>query len=120
MTFPYMLLFRGTDWDKGLSPEEIQNQMNRWTVWFDGLTKQGKATLGQPLLNDVRIVSGKNRQKVLDGPFKESKEAIAGYIFLRVADLDEATTIAKQCPGLDNEMIVEIRPINEGIGRGPA
>jgi hypothetical protein len=119
-TYQYMLLFRGTHWDKGLSPEDIQNVLSRWTAWFDGLTQQGKAKLGQPLMNDARIVSGRKGQNVVDGPFKESKEAVAGYILLRVADIEEATEIAKQCPGLDTDMSVEIRPINEDMGRGPA
>ena len=116
----YMLLFRGTHWDKDLSAEQIQNVMIRWTDWFDGLTRQGKAKLGQPLLNDARIVSGAQGWSVVDGPFKESKEAIAGYILLQVTDFEEATAIAKQCPGLDNDMSVEIRPIDGSIGRGPA
>jgi hypothetical protein len=116
----YMLLFRGTDWDNRLSPEEIQNVMSRWIAWFDDLIEQGKAKLGQPLMNDARIVSGREGQSLVDGPFTESKEAIAGYILLRVADFDEATTIARQCPGLDQGMSVEIRPINEEIGQGPA
>jgi hypothetical protein len=55
----------------------------------------------------------------VDGPFTESKEAVAGYILLRVVDLDEATEIAKECPGLGCGMSVEIRPISEDMGRGP-
>ena len=120
VTSPFMLLFRGTDWDSGLSAEEIQRTMSRWTAWFDRLTNEGKAKIGQPLTNDGKIVSGKNGLVVVDGPFAESKEAIAGYILLRVAGLDEATEIAKECPGLDYGISVEVRPISEEIGRGPA
>jgi hypothetical protein len=116
---PFMLLFRGTDWDRGLSPEEIEQTLRRWTAWFDRLTANGKAKLGQPLTNEGIIVTGKKGLVVVDGPFTESKEAVAGYIFLRVADLDEATEIARECPGLDYGMSVEIRPISEEIGRGP-
>ena len=118
-TSPFMLLFRGTDWDRGLSPEAIEQTMRRWTAWFDRLTADGKGKLGQPLTNDGKIVTGKKGLVVVDGPFTESKEAVAGYILLRVADLDEATEIAKECPGLDYGMSVEIRPISEQIGRGP-
>ncbi len=118
-TSPFILLFRGTDWDRGLSSEEIQQTLSRWTVWFDRLTADGKAKLGQPLVNDGKIVAGKQGLMVVDGPFTESKEAVAGYILLRVVDLDEATEIAKECPGLDCGMSVEIRPISEDMGRGP-
>jgi hypothetical protein len=116
---PFILLFRGTDWDRGLSAEEIQQTMSRWSAWFDRLTNEGKAKLGQPLTSAGKIVSGKKGLAVVDGPFTESKEAVAGYILLRVADLDAATKIAKECPGLDFGMSVEIRSISEEIGRGP-
>jgi hypothetical protein len=112
-TSEYMLLFRGTDWDRGLSSEEIENVMNRWIVWFDRLTEQGKATAGQPLTDQGRVISGKKGQTVLDGPFAESKEAVAGYILVRVNNLDEATEIAKECPGLDYGISVEVREVDQ-------
>jgi hypothetical protein len=80
---PFILLFRGTDWDRGLSAEQIQQTTSLWTAWFDRLTSEGKAKLGQPLTNDGKIVSGKKGVAVVDGPFTESKEAVAGYILLR-------------------------------------
>jgi hypothetical protein len=119
-TSGYMLLFRGTHWDKDLSPEEIQEVMSRWTAWFDRLTQQGKAKAGQPLTNEGKIVSGKKGRSVADGPFVESKEAIAGYIFLQVKDLNEAAKIAKDCPGLEFGMSVEVRAVDEQMGRAPA
>src|SRR6266576_2759491 len=118
-TSPFMLLFRGTHWDKDLSPQEVQNVMDRWIAWFDRLSDQGKAKAGQPLTNVGKIVSGRKGQMVADGPFAESKEAVAGYILLRVADLDEAAEVAKECPGLDYGITVEVRPVDEQIGRGP-
>jgi hypothetical protein len=118
-TSQYMLLFRGIAWDDGISPEEVQSVLDRWDAWFDRLTQEGKATLGQPLTHDGTVVSGGKGQKVVDGPFAESQEAVAGYILLRVASLEEATAIAKECPGLEYGMSVEVRPIDESMGRGP-
>jgi hypothetical protein len=117
-TSEYMLLFRGMHWDKNLSPEEIQNVMSRWIVWFDRLTQEGKAKAGQPLTEKGKIISGKKGQKVVDGPFAESKESIAGYILLQAATLDEAVKIAKECPGLDYGISVEVRLVDQQIGRG--
>jgi hypothetical protein len=117
---PYMLLFRGTHWDQGLPSEEVEQVMSRWIAWFDRLTQQGKAKAGQPLTNEGKIVAGKKGRTVADGPFAESKEAIAGYIFLQVDSLDEAVEIAKECPGLDYDISVEVRPVNQQMGRGPA
>lgn len=118
-TSGYLLLFRGTHWDRSFSPEKAQEITDRWIAWFDRLTEQGKAKAGQPLADEGKIVSGRKGQAVADGPFAESKEAIAGYIFLQVASLDEAVEIAKGCPGLDYDVSVEVRPVNEQIGRAP-
>ncbi len=67
----YLLLFRGTDWHKGLSREQIQGVSTRWRVWFDRLIQEGKAKAGQPLVSEGRVVSGKHGRVVLDGPFAE-------------------------------------------------
>jgi len=112
----YMLLFRGMDWDRGLSPEEIQNVMSRWIAWFDRLTEQGKARAGQPLTDKGKVISGKKGQTVSDGPFAESKETVAGYILLQADNLDEAVAIAKECPGLDYGISVEVRLVDQQIG----
>ncbi len=108
----YMLLFRGMDWDRDLSPEEIQNVMSRWIAWCDRLAEQGKARAGQPLTDKGKVISGKRGQTVLDGPFAESKETVAGYIMLQVDNLDEAVEIAKECPGLDYGISVEVRLVD--------
>jgi hypothetical protein len=113
MNKEYMLLFRGTDWTKGLSPEQIQTTMNQWKGWFEGLKNEGKLKGGQPLEREGKLVSGKKGRIVADGPFAESKEAIGGYFMLDVGSLDEAVAIAKNCPGLDYGIAVEVRPVAE-------
>jgi len=106
----YMLLFRGTELRKSLSPEEMQRVSEEWMAWFRRLTEQGKAVAGNPLDREGKIVSGKDRI-VSDGPFAESKEAIGGYFLLDVATLDEAVAIARECPGLPYGIRVEVRPV---------
>lgn len=110
-TSEYLLLFRGNDWDKGLSPEQLQKVVSDWAAWFDRLTQEGKCKGGHPLQEEGKLVSGKNGRIVVDGPFAESKEAIGGYFYLQVGDIDEAVEIAKQCPGLEYGCIVEVRPV---------
>src|SRR5216683_1848490 len=109
----YMLLFRGNEWHKDLSPEEIQKVVSQWKGWFNRLTAQGKAIAGNPLEREGKVVSGKNGRVVADGPFAESKEAIGGYFLLQVKSLDEAVAIAKECPGLAYGAVVEVRPVAE-------
>jgi len=111
-TSEYMLLFRGAQWDKGLSPEDIQKIMSQWNNWFERLTLQGKVKSAHPLERKGKIVSGKGRT-VADGPFAESKEAIGGYFLLVLDDFNEALEIAKECPALEYGMTVEVRPVAE-------
>jgi hypothetical protein len=107
----YMLIFRGTDWSKGLSLEEMQQVGEKWMAWFKGLMDSGQAIAGNPLEKEGKIVSGRNGKVVSDGPFAESKEAIGGYFLLKVDSLDEAVAIAQQCPGLSYGLRVEVRPV---------
>jgi hypothetical protein len=110
-TSEYMLLFRGTDWHLDLSPEEIQQVVNKMKSWFERLTAEGKAKAGKPLFHEGKIVSQKNGQSVTDGPFAETKEAIGGFFLLEVSGLDEATKIAKEFPCLEYGATVEVRPV---------
>src|SRR6202045_2674946 len=110
-TGEYMLLFRGTQWDKGLSPQELQQVMDKVTAWAEGLQGQGKARVGQSLGAQGRIVSGKKGGFVADGPFAESKEAIGGYLVLRADDLNEAVEIARSNQILEDGVTFEVRPV---------
>lgn len=110
-TSEYLFLFRGSDWDKGLTPEQLQTTMNQFVAWFERLQQQGKVKAGQPLEREGRFISGKNGRTVADGPFTESKEAIGGYFLVQAADFDEAVALARQCPVLEHGSTVEVRPV---------
>jgi hypothetical protein len=110
-TSEYLLLFRGTDWDRSMSPAEMQQTMSRFLAWFERLSADGTLKAGQPLTEEGRIVSGKSGRTVVDGPFAESKEAIGGYFLIGAASLDEAVEIAQQCPMLEFGVDVEVRHI---------
>ncbi len=109
----YLLLFRGNMWDRGLSPEQLQKVVSDWFAWFERLKDEGRCTGGHPLEKEGKIVSGKQGRTVADGPFAESKEAVGGYFYLQVSDIDEAIEIARQCPGLEYGAVVEVRPVAE-------
>jgi hypothetical protein len=107
-----MLLFRGNEWYKQHSPEEMQKVVEQWMAWFNRLTEEGKAVEGNPLESEGKLVSAKNgRITVADGPFAESKEAIGGYFLLKVDTCEEAVAIAEECPGLRYGAVVEVRPV---------
>ena len=110
----YLLLFRGNTWEDGLPPEELKQVVTRWYEWYQRLAAEGKCLGGLPLLDKGKLVSGRNGRTVADGPFAESKETIAGYFHLRVANEAEAIQIAQQCPGLEYDgCVVEVRPVGE-------
>ena len=56
----------------------------------------------------VRTAGGKTQ--VLDGPYAETKEQLAGYYLIDVPDLDAALSWAARCPGASTGAI-EVRPI---------
>jgi hypothetical protein len=112
-TSEYMLLFRGPQWDRGLSPEELQKTLDRVTAWFEGLQTQGKVKGGQALGPESRMVSGKSGRTVADGPFAESKEAVGGFLQIEADSLEEAVAIAKSAPMVDFGVTIEVRPVLE-------
>ncbi len=110
-----MLIFRnaGPDTHSHLTPEQRKAMAKQWNDWFEGLAAAGKVEHARPLELGGRVVAGPAGERVTDGPYAEGKEVIGGYFFLTVADMDEATRIAKQCPGLALGLTVEIRPVAE-------
>ena len=108
-TAEYLLLFRNTGWHKDLSPEEIQQAMTRFTAWFERLGNEGQFKGGGPLGYDGKIVA--SRKVVTDGPFAESKKAIAGFLIIQADSLGQAVDITKGWPGLEFGQTVEGRTI---------
>ena len=106
-----MLLFRGGNWDRGLTKEELQQAMDKVMAWFGGLNERGKIKGAQPLGGQGRVISGTDGRFVLDGPFTETKEAVGGYLVLQADSLDEAVEIARSMPTLRYGISVEVRPI---------
>ncbi len=109
----FLLLFRnaGPDTHAHLNAEQQRQLTQQWNDWYDGLAAQGKVQHGRPLELGGRVVSGPRGERVVDGPYAEAKEVVGGYFFLTVADIDEATEIAKHCPGLPLGLTVEVRPV---------
>lgn len=105
---PYLLFFRNTGPENHarLSADERQKLVTRWNEWFETLLASGKATEGQPLEAETRVVTA---GRVTDGPFAEAKEAVGGYVKLLVRDFDEAVAIARRHPGLEYGLIIEVR-----------
>ncbi len=100
-----------------LSPEQLQEHVQKVGGFIKTLVDEGKMKDAQPLEMEGSIVSFKNGN-FIDGPFNETKEVISGYYHLLAEDLNEAIEIAKSDPRFeDGEWRIEVRPIMkvEGI-----
>lgn len=114
----FLLLIRSEEEPKvNLSPEQLQQHIEKVGGYLQRLTEEGKMKSAQPLETEGVMLSYKNG-KIVDGPYNETKEIISGYYHLLAKDLDEATAIAKQDPRFEEGIWrIEVRPIKhvEGI-----
>ena len=110
MSQKYMLIFRGGFYDK-LSPEEAQKQMGKWFAWIEKLQAAGVYQGGEPLTQGGKILSKKGSEVVIDGPFAESKESVAGYFLVKAENLDAAAKMARDYPDFHLGGKVEVREV---------
>jgi hypothetical protein len=86
------------------------------------LVKAGVMLAGEGITPSSRgkrvAFSGPSERRVIDGPFTESKELIAGYWLWQVKDMEEAVEWLKRAPFKEGE--VELRPIFEDEDFGDA
>jgi hypothetical protein len=106
----FMLIFHGGQ-PAGLSPEEIQAHMGKWYAWIQKLNKTEQYVSGEPLIPGGKLVSGSAGKSVTDGPYTEGKEVVGGFFIIKAKDLDEAVTIAKDCPNYDFGGSVQVRQV---------
>ena len=92
-----------------------QQLLTEMCKFNEELVKAGLMLAGeglQPSSKGARVrFSGKNRT-VIDGPFAETKELIAGFWLWKVSSLNEAIDWVKRCPN-PHEKEIEIRPLFE-------
>jgi hypothetical protein len=103
------------DTEAGAPPDtEMLNEMGKYN---EELVKAGIMLDGEglhPSSRGARIQFSGDQRTVVDGPFAESKELIAGYWVWQVRDMDEAIEWAKRCPNPTGaESVLEIRPVFE-------
>ena len=119
----FMVIVKATaDSEAGVMPsEQLLAEMGRYN---EQLVKAGVMQAGDglhPSSKGARVrFSGKDR-KVIDGPFAETKELIAGFWIWKCASLNEAIDWVKRCPNpMLGESEIEIRQIFEAEDFGEA
>lgn len=107
----FLFLFRGGDASRiDLSPEEMQEHMQKWGAWMGGLKEKGQLIDGLPLSKEGKVVE-KAGAVVTDGPFAEGVEVVGGYLIVSADDLERAVEISKGCPIFEHHGNVEVREI---------
>jgi hypothetical protein len=101
--------------EAGVMPsEQLLREMGAFN---EELVKAGVMLDGdglKPSSEGARVRFSGSQRTVIDGPFVETKELIAGYWIWQVESLDEAIEWVKRCPNpMSGESEIEIRPIFE-------
>jgi hypothetical protein len=106
--------------EKGVMPDEkLLTEMGNFN---EELVKAGVMLAGEglhPTSKAARVRFDGDKRTVIDGPFTESKELIAGYWLWQVRDMDEAIEWIKRAP-FDAGTEIELRPVFETEDFGDA
>lgn len=107
----FMFIYRGgDDAYETMTPEEMQQNMQKWQNWIgEGLRSGWMRDGGDALTPEVRMVNAK--RLVTDGPFVETKEIVGGYSLVQADTIDAAAELAKGCPVLLTGGRVEVRAL---------
>jgi hypothetical protein len=116
-----MVIIKATkDSEAGVMPStELLSAMGKYN---EELVKAGIMLAGdglKPSSKGKRVRFSGTKRSVIDGPFAETKELIAGFWIWQVRSMEEAVEWLKRCPNpMPGESEVEIRPIFEAADFG--
>lgn len=103
------------DSEAGVMPS--QQLLTEMTAYNEQLVQAGIMLAGEGLLpssKGKRVRFDGAKRSVIDGPFAETKELVAGFWLWQVKSMDEAVEWLKRCPNPMNAVTdVEIRPVGE-------
>lgn len=111
-----IVLIKATkDSENGIMPDE--KLLAEMGAYNEELVKAGIMLAGEglhPSSKGVRVRFSGAKRSVIDGPFIETKELIAGFWLWKVKSMEEAIEWLKKCPNpMKEECDVEIRPVFE-------
>src|SRR5712675_2550688 len=119
----FMVMVKATkDSEAGVMPtEKLLAAMGKYN---EELVKAGVMLAGEGLQassKGKRVRFSGEKRTVIDGPFTETKELIAGFWLWQVRSMEEAIEWVKRCPNPhDGESEIEIRQVFEAEDFGPA
>ena len=109
--------------EKGVLPTE--QQLAEMGAYNEKLVKAGVLLAGEglhPTSRGTRVSFSGERRTIVDGPFSEAKELVAGFWLWQVEDMEEAKAWADRCPAPSPNGTgeLEIRPVFEPADFGEA
>ena len=108
------------DTEAGIMPTE--QLLTEMTNYNEQLVKAGIMLAGdglKPSSAGARVRFSGKKRTVVDGPFAETKELIAGFWIWQVKSMEEALEWAKRCPNpTGEESVLELRPFFEATDFG--
>jgi hypothetical protein len=103
------------DSEAGVMPSE--KLLTEMGAFNEKLVKAGIMLAGEglhPSSKGKRVAFSGTNRTVIDGPFAETKELIAGFWLWQVKSMDEAVEWVKRCPNpMNDDSEIEIRPVFE-------
>jgi hypothetical protein len=114
-----MVLVKATeDSEKGFTPTpETREAMEKMDRFNDELRAAGVLLAAdglKPSSQGKRVAFDGSGRTILDGPFAETRELVAGFWLWEVKDMDEAVAWVKRCPNpMPGPSEIEIRPLYE-------
>ena len=96
------------------APKEASNQMLAAYAGYTEAIKSAGVLVGsnrlRPTSDATTVRAPDGKRSVMNGPFAETREQLAGYYMIDVPDLDAALSWAARCPGAQHGAI-EVRPV---------
>jgi hypothetical protein len=123
MTMRFIVLLKADkNTEAGVLPDEkLLTEMGKYN---EELVKAGVLLAAeglQPSSKGARVRFSRKKRTVIDGPFTETKELIAGFWMIQVKSKEEAIEWVKRCPNpLEGEAEIEIRQVFEAADFGEA
>src|SRR5881396_2550717 len=122
MTMRVMVMVKANkDSEAGIMPtQKLLTEMGKYN---EELVKAGVLLAAeglQPSSKGARVTFSGTKRTVIDGPFTEAKELIAGFWLIQVKSKQEAIEWVKRCPNpFEGESEIEIRQVFEAEDFGP-
>lgn len=110
----FMVMVKATkDSEAGVMP--TQEEFAAMGAFNEALVKAGVMEAGEglhPSARGARVAFSGEQRRVIDGPFSETKELVAGFWIWKCGSLQEAVEWVKKCPNpMRTDSEIEIRPI---------